>query len=423
MRKNIKKLFALMTALFLAAGTLLWGETAKAASPTEAKDSVVCIGVGDAYGNLIGWGTGFAVGEPGEPIQYIVTNAHVAEPTDEDGNYIPCSLTVYFSAAANRSMMAEVYWCDQTADLAILKLPEETTEREALVLCPMEDVDMDDEFAALGYPATSMASDFVKFDTTDISITRGGISKQVRVSGRDCYLLDIQISQGNSGGPLVNSEGEVVGVNTFMLNDEARYAVAIDELIRDVSQDEVPYVLAGEQIPVLYFVIGGAALLVVVLVVVIVAVRSSRAKTGEAKAASVSAAPPTPSPGPWPETIPTPPADPVQKQEPPAPDARFVIVAGSASPLAGKSYPAGREQTIGRDGSRCDIVFPVETKGVSAKHCKISPAEEGIVLSDLGSTYGTFLANGTKVEPGQKRLLRLGDAFYLGGEDNRFEVR
>ena len=207
MRKKIKKLFALMTALFLAAGTLLWGETAKAASPTEAKDSVVCIGVGDAYGNLIGWGTGFAVGEPGEPIQYIVTNAHVAEPTDEDGNYIPCSLTVYFSAAANRSMMAEVYWCDQTADLAILKLPEETTEREALVLCPMEDVDMDDEFAALGYPATSMASDFVKFDTTDISITRGGISKQVRVSGRDCYLLDIQISQGNSGGPLVNSEG------------------------------------------------------------------------------------------------------------------------------------------------------------------------------------------------------------------------
>ena len=118
-----------------------------------------------------------------------------------------------------------------------------------------------------------------------------------------------------------------------------------------------------------------------------------------------------------------PPADPVQKQAPPASDARFVIVAGSASPLAGTSYPAGREQTIGRDGSRCDIVFPVETKGVSAKHCKISPAEEGIVLSDLGSTYGTFLANGTKVEPGQKRLLRLGDAFYLGGEDNRFEVR
>ena len=422
MRKNIKKLFALMTALFLAAGTLLWGETAKAASPTEAKDSVVCIGVGDAYGNLIGWGTGFAVGEPGEPIQYIVTNAHVAEPTDEDGNYIPCSLTVYFSAAANRSMMAEVYWCDQTADLAILKLPEETTEREALVLCPMEDVDMDDEFAALGYPATSMASDFVKFDTTDISITRGGISKQVRVSGRDCYLLDIQISQGNSGGPLVNSEGEVVGVNTFMLNDEARYAVAIDELIRDVSQDEVP-MCWRESRSCLVFCDRGRCSSGCSAGGRNRGGQEQQGKDGRSEGRIGIRSPTDTAAWSMAGDHSDAPADPVQKQAPPAPDARFVIVAGSASPLAGKSYPAGREQTIGRDGSRCDIVFPVETKGVSAKHCKISPAEEGIVLSDLGSTYGTFLANGTKVEPGQKRMLRLGDAFYLGGEDNRFEVR
>ena len=79
----------MITALFLAVGTLLWSETAKAASPTEAKDSVVCIGVGDAYGNLIGWGTGFAVGEPGEPIQYIVTNAHVAEPQTRTETIFP----------------------------------------------------------------------------------------------------------------------------------------------------------------------------------------------------------------------------------------------------------------------------------------------------------------------------------------------
>ena len=153
-------------------------------------------------------------------------------------------------------MMAEVYWCESDGGSCDPEAAGGDDGKRSAGTLPMEDVDMDDEFAALGYPATSMASDFVKFDTTDISITRGGISKQVRVSGRDCYLLDIQISQGNSGGPLVNSEGEVVGVNTFMLNDEARYAVAIDELIRDVSQDEVPYVLAGEQIPVLYFVIG-----------------------------------------------------------------------------------------------------------------------------------------------------------------------
>ena len=369
-------LFGMICSLFFAV------ETVYASSPSEAKDSVVCIGVGDSKGNLIGWGTGFAIGQTGEPIQYIVTNAHVAEPTDEDGNYIPCSLTVYFSAAANQSMMAEVYWCDQSSDLAILKLPEETDQREALVLCPMEDVDMDDDFAALGYPATSMASDFVKFDTTDISITRGGISKQVRVSGRDCYLLDIQISQGNSGGPLVNSKGEVVGVNTFMLNEEARYAVAIDELIRDVSQDEVPYELAGQQFPIFYIAIGAAVIILIIIFVVIFATRRTAHQSS-----------------------------------------RYHLSGGIASPLAGKTYGISQETIIGRDGARCDIVFPVDTKGVSAKHCKVTPSAEGILLSDLGSTYGTFLANGTKVEPGQNRLLHPGDAFYLGGEDNRFEVR
>lgn len=244
MKKNLNIAGVLLVAFCLFANLFICCRVADAASPTEAKDSVVCIGINDSNGNLIGWGSGFAIGEPDEPVRYIVTNSHVAEPTDDYGNYIQCSLTVYFSAAANQSMMAEVYWSDPQSDLAILRLPEETVERKALVLCPMDKVDMDDEFAALGYPATSMAADFVKFDKTDISITRGGISKQVRVAGRDCYLLDIKISQGNSGGPLVNSDGEVVGVNTFMLNDEARYAVAIDELIDEVSQDEVPYVIS-----------------------------------------------------------------------------------------------------------------------------------------------------------------------------------
>lgn len=362
MKKGIKKILCMMAVFCLLAASIL---PVHAATPTEAKNSVVCIGISDSNGQLIGWGSGFAIGKPGKPIQYIVTNCHVAEPTDEEGNLIPCVLTVYFSAAANRSMKAEVYWRDAQKDLAVLKLPEETTEREAMVLCPMNKVNMDDEFAALGYPATSMAADFVKFDKTDISITKGGISKQVRVNGSDCYLLDIKISQGNSGGPLVNSKGEVVGVNTFMLNDEARYAVAIDELIRSISPQEIPYTLSGESFSKNVLIIGG------------------------------------------------------QMQQ----TARFQLVSGLASPLSGRLFQVDKELVIGRNGASCDIAFPVDTRGVSARHCKITPTENGIILSDLNSSYGTFLVNGTKVEPGQNRILRSGDSFYLGGEDNRFEVR
>jgi pSer/pThr/pTyr-binding forkhead associated (FHA) protein len=45
------------------------------------------------------------------------------------------------------------------------------------------------------------------------------------------------------------------------------------------------------------------------------------------------------------------------------------------------------------------------------------------VLEDLGSTNGTFLANGERINPGQPRDLRPGDRFYLGDTRNQFEVK
>ena len=226
----------------------------------------------------------------------------------------------------------------------------------------------------------------------------------------------VKIITGMRAQELIYRDGEVVGVNTFMLNEEARYAVAIDELIRDVSQDEVPYELAGQQFPIFYIAIGAAVIILIIIFVVIFATR--RKSEVVAGSGPVPVPAPAPDPGVWQQTAPEPVPDYTAHQS-----SRYHLSGGIASPLAGKTYGISQETIIGRDGARCDIVFPVDTKGVSAKHCKVTPSAEGILLSDLGSTYGTFLANGTKVEPGQNRLLHPGDAFYLGGEDNRFEVR
>ena len=166
-------------------------------------------------------------------------------------------------------MTAELYWSSEEHDLAVLRLPEPTDEREAMVLCPMDEVDLDDDYAALGYPAASMAADIVKFDQSDISVTRGGISKQVRVNGTDCYLVDIDISQGNSGGPLVNSKGQVVGINSFMIGDNARYAIAIDELIRNLDPDQIPYTVAGSLTTRILIGVGIAAVIIVIIAAVI----------------------------------------------------------------------------------------------------------------------------------------------------------
>ena len=248
----------------------------QAASASDAKDSVVCIATTDESGQIIGWGSGFAIGEKGKDIQYIATNYHVAQPTDKYGNEISCSRIDYFSAAAGRSMTAELYWGSEEHDLAVLRLPEPTDEREAMVLCPRDEVDRDDDYAALGYPAASMAADIVKFDQSDISITRGGISKQVRVDGTDCYLVDVDISQGNSGGPLVNSKGQVVGINSFMIGENARYAIAIDELIRNLDGEEVPYTVAGSMLSRILIIVGIAVVVIILILVIIFMIRKKQ---------------------------------------------------------------------------------------------------------------------------------------------------
>lgn len=405
MTKRLKVLVLILcTAVFLFAVPVM------ASTPTEAKDSVVCIAIRDSRGSMIGWGSGFAIGKPGKDIQYIATNCHVAQPTDKYGNKIPCTLTVYFSAAAQRSMTAEVYWKSDEHDLAVLKLPEPTDQREAMVLCPMEKTDMDDDFAALGYPAASMAADVVKFDESDISITRGGISKQVRVNGTDCYLVDVEISQGNSGGPLVNSKGQVVGVNTFMIGEKAKYAVVIDELIRNLDQNQVPFAVAGSNVPQMVLIAGITAAVILVAVIILLVVKGKKKKQ-------------EPSPQ-IPEGHEIPP-EPVASAPVPEHNSReaSILVAGTGGKLANRKYRVTQATKIGRDSSKCGISFPIDTKGVSAVHCEVEPSGSGILLRDLNSTYGTFLGNGTKVEPGENRRLSSGDSFYLGGEDNRFEVR
>lgn len=207
-------------------------------------------------------GSGFAIGEEGKPISYIVTNAHVV--VDRYAEYLSTNSTtaktevnsrradevrVYFSYGSNDFMRAQIYYVNEKKDICILKLPEPTEKRKPLVLCRSEDIDMDDEFAALGFPFDSdlfMDNTGLAYNIDDITMTRGAISrKSTDRDGVQVYLVDVDIRSGNSGGPLVNSKGEVVGINTYSVYD-SKYAIVIDELLAAVNRDVVPYMLSAE---------------------------------------------------------------------------------------------------------------------------------------------------------------------------------
>lgn len=98
---------------------------------------------------------------------------------------------------------------------------------------------------------------------------------------------------------------------------------------------------------------------------------------------------------------------------------------GISGQYAGRSITvASQGSMLGTDAASCDFSFPHGTPGISRNHCKIqfNPQTQMFILYDLGSTYGTFLGNGTRVTQGQPMALRPGDEFYLASRAMLFRV-
>ena len=112
-------------------------------------------------------------------------------------------------------------------------------------------------------------------------------------------------------------------------------------------------------------------------------------------------------------------------QPQPQPQANPILRSLSAQHGGASVSVAGQQGVlVGRDGSVCGIVFKEGTPGVSARHCSVvwDGRTGEFLLTDLKSTYGTFLATGQKLTPGVACRLKAGDTFYLGEQSNALRV-
>ena len=101
----------------------------------------------------------------------------------------------------------------------------------------------------------------------------------------------------------------------------------------------------------------------------------------------------------------------------------FVMLECTNGALRGASFPIRGRVVIGRDPSRCVIVYPRDEKGVSAVHCAVeSVADDAVLVTDLGSSYGT-LAGSKPLTSGMSARVRAGERIVLGGSGNEFQVR
>lgn len=99
---------------------------------------------------------------------------------------------------------------------------------------------------------------------------------------------------------------------------------------------------------------------------------------------------------------------------------RSAQLVGISGPLQGMNLDFSDEITIGRDPTQCNAVLPADTPGVSRKHCSVRIADNALMITDHGSSSGTFLEDGQRVPSGQ--WVNVNGAFYLGSQQTMFSV-
>ena len=247
-KRGRRRLWAVLGTMLLAAAL---GVCALAASDVpkavlNARESVVRIMTEGAMGS------GFALSENSV---YVVTNHHVIEGAE----------TIEVIVDDTRWTTARVYVDLPGKDICILKTDKPLRGMPGLPL-RSDAVETGLAVYALGYPGA--ADDFSQEFATgvdSITVTDGIVSavRQSRAEGLQttwAIQTNAPISPGNSGGPLVDAGGRLVGINTFIMleGQNVNGSIHVRELLTVLQQNDIPYRKAAP---------GFAGVLLVVLAV------------------------------------------------------------------------------------------------------------------------------------------------------------
>ena len=165
-----------------------------------------------------GVGSGFIISGDG----YILTNAHVVEGAE----------TIYVTLIDKREYKAKLIGLDKRTDVALVKV--EATALPSLKLGDSDKVRVGEWVLAIGSPFG-----------LDNTVTAGIVSAKARALPDENYTpfiqTDVPVNPGNSGGPLFNLNGEVIGINSMIYSRTGgfqglSFAIPIDMAMKVKSQ-------------------------------------------------------------------------------------------------------------------------------------------------------------------------------------------
>lgn len=175
-------------------------------------------------------GTGFFIDENG----YIVTNYHVID----EGSTFEVDVT---TNGQTKSLSAKIVSFDKQNDLAILKIDSPNFKRLKNLQYSFNTStqDVGTSVFALGFPLTQIMGKEIKFTDGKIS-SKSGYQGDITT-----YQITVPIQSGNSGGPLFDEKGNLVGITSSGLNkqiaDNANYAIKTSylKLLIDASNAKI----------------------------------------------------------------------------------------------------------------------------------------------------------------------------------------
>lgn len=348
-------------------------------------------------------------------------------------------------------------------DVSIIKI-----EQKNLPTIPIGDdskIQQGDRIHVIGFPGAAEISR--ESQGVESTITSGEIGKRVKMPG-GWYAMQTEaaISGGNSGGPAVNDQGEIIGLATFTIHDPSTgaqvpglgYLVpvnivnqflnqagvkpqesstthvynaaladldakncsrALDEFrqLKEANpglpfvQEHIQEALSCKPAPVAptaYLIpVGVAAAVIALGAILFLALRKPKMVPARVN----------------PELLQQPMQQPMMRtqqqfpqQQPPAtlpmPPRSFGSIQGTGGSVAGKRFELTKQGLlIGRDPAKCQIVLTEDL--VSKEHAWIVPIDEGVVVMDRGSSNGVYVnsLDGPRVS---KVKLQHGDKIFIG---------
>jgi S1-C subfamily serine protease len=197
--------------------------------------------------HALGGGSGFVF----TPDGYLLTNSHVARAGKRTAPSREMKFLVTLGEVASRAREARWVGDDPDTDLAVLQIEDDGTSHRALMLGASSSLKRGEIAIAIGNP--------LGFEHTVTAGIVSALGRSMRASnGRlipDVIQTDAALNPGNSGGPLLNSRGEVIGVNTAIIRGAQAicFAVAID-----IAKWVIPQLMQHGRVRRGYLGVGGA---------------------------------------------------------------------------------------------------------------------------------------------------------------------